>query len=190
MNIEEIFVSFIATEQLNLSNNNKLIESCIKKIETDGNDNQCYINHNDSTKEEYVELFSTVQNVIDALSNHYQIHKLQIRNAWVNVNSSKSITGAHNHSESVLSGVYYASAGAGSGNLEFISPVTASAYTFRPGSRTGMNRFNSDAWTVTPNTGKLIIFPSWLYHYVRLNTDDATRISIAFNANFVDTFNY
>jgi uncharacterized protein (TIGR02466 family) len=189
MNVEEIFVSFIATEQLTLSNNEALVNSCIKKIKDNGDDNQCYIKYEESTNEEYSELFPTIQNIINALSNHYELNKLQITNAWINLDNSKSITGAHNHSESILSGVYYASAGEGSGNLEFMSPVSASSYTFRPGSRKNMNRFNSDSWTVTPETGKLIIFPSWLYHYVRLNTDNTNRISIAFNANFVDTFN-
>jgi|TARA_B110000908_G_C10030330_1_gene347107 uncharacterized protein (TIGR02466 family) len=182
MNIEEIFISFIASEQLDLADNNSLVKTCLDKIKNDGDYNQSYIKYDE--KDNYQDLFPTLQNYIDTLSTHYELNKLQITNAWINLDNGKSITGAHNHSQDVLSGVYYVSAGEGSGNLEFLSPVTASSYVFGNGTRTGMNRLNSDQWTVTPKTGKLIIFPSWLYHYVRINTDTTDRISIAFNASF------
>jgi uncharacterized protein (TIGR02466 family) len=182
LNIEEIFVSFIASDQLTLSDNDGLIKTCLDKVESAQDNNQSYIDYDE--KDNYQDLFMQVQGRIDALSNHYELNKLQITNAWINVDNGISITGAHNHAQDVLSGVYYVSAGEGSGNLEFLSPVTASSYVFGKGTRTGMNRLNSDQWTITPQTGKLIIFPSWLYHYVRINTDTANRISIAFNASF------
>jgi uncharacterized protein (TIGR02466 family) len=34
-----------------------------------------------------------------------------------------------------------------------------------------------------PSAGKMIIFPSHLYHYVESNKSDEDRISIAFNLN-------
>ena len=43
------------------------------------------------------------------------------------------------------------------------------------------NFFNSMTWEVTPEEGKLMIWPSWLLHYVKPNLSDDTRISIAFN---------
>ena len=35
---------------------------------------------------------------------------------------------------------------------------------------------------VIPEKGKLVLFPSWIYHGVRPNDTDDTRISLSFNA--------
>ena len=104
LNIEEIFVSFIASDQLTLSNNDGLIKTCLEKIETEQDNNQAYINYDE--KDNYQDLFMQVQDRIDALSNHYELNKLQITNAWINLDNGISITGAHNHAQDVLSGVY------------------------------------------------------------------------------------
>ena len=45
------------------------------------------------------------------------------------------------------------------------------------------NKFTSTDMSVTPSPGKLVIFPSWLVHYVQNNLDNSDRISIAFNVN-------
>ena len=38
--------------------------------------------------------------------------------------------------------------------------------------------------------GKIIIFPSWLMHYVDPNPNDSTRVSIAFNAKYISNYEY
>jgi hypothetical protein len=38
--------------------------------------------------------------------------------------------------------------------------------------------------TFQPKTGDLIIFPSWLTHYVIMKPNNKNRISIAFNTIF------
>ena len=42
--------------------------------------------------------------------------------------------------------------------------------------------FNSTEWSVPVENGCLIIFPSSLYHYVKINETTNTRTSIAFNS--------
>jgi uncharacterized protein (TIGR02466 family) len=191
MDIQPIFYSFLASEQLELSNSDDLKQECIRKVAEDpGADrNQCYIREQEASLPAFHELFYTIQEKLDELYKHFELsdnYKLQIRNAWINQNETLSTSSAHCHAESVVSGVYYVSASELSGILEFITPVTAASYTFFEGSRKNMNGFNSDRWSVTPQTGKLIMFPSWLYHYVKPNVAEDNRISIAFNANFVD----
>jgi uncharacterized protein (TIGR02466 family) len=108
----------------------------------------------------------------------------EIINVWINLNPN-SVTGApHSHPSATFSAVYWPKCSEGSGNLEFLTPITANRYTFPDGSRVKMNAFNSDMWTVAPKVGKIVFFPSWLFHFVRPNTDDKDRISIAFNSLF------
>ena len=108
-----------------------------------------------------------------------------ITNVWINLNSNDVIGSPHAHQVAMFSAVYYPKASAGAGNLEFMTPIAANRYAIPDGIRTRMNAFNSDTWSVKPETGKLVIFPSWLYHYVRGNTDGQDRISIAINSRFV-----
>jgi uncharacterized protein (TIGR02466 family) len=44
------------------------------------------------------------------------------------------------------------------------------------------NSFTQSVVSVQPKTGSLIIFPSWLMHYVVPNENKDDRISLAFNA--------
>jgi hypothetical protein len=63
----------------------------------------------------------------------------------------------------------------------FIHPVMAQQYVINSELVDKFNGFNSSVMTVDPAVGKLIIFPSWLVHYVEKNLDDSDRISLAFN---------
>jgi len=192
MDIEPIFYSFLATDYLNIDNN-ALKDICYNKVKNDpvSVENQCYINQSEASDPGTVfnTLFNEIQDRIDYLYSHLELSKkysFQIRNAWINLDENVNIGATHCHVESTLSGVYYVDATEGAGNIEFISPVVAAPYTFFAGSRERMNGFNAERWEVTPEAGKLIIFPSWLYHRVKPCTPDSKRISIAFNANFID----
>jgi uncharacterized protein (TIGR02466 family) len=43
------------------------------------------------------------------------------------------------------------------------------------------NSVNSGYWYAEPKEGDLIMFPSWLRHYVEPSKSNEDRISIAFN---------
>ena len=60
-------------------------------------------------------------------------------------------------------------------------PVAAQQYVINSDIINEYNKFTSADISVEPELGKLIIFPSWLVHYVQNNLDDSDRISIAFN---------
>ena len=47
------------------------------------------------------------------------------------------------------------------------------------------NAFNSLTWDFEVNTGDLIIFPAWMYHFTRENVTDKDRIVIGANY-FID----
>lgn len=102
--------------------------------------------------------------------------------AWANVNQFGDYNKPHTHPESMWSGVYYVRTGAvpadgsSSGMIEFIDPRAAVEMIAIPGGPfTG--RFK-----LRPEDGMMLVFPSWLIHFVNPYLGDGERISIAFNA--------
>ena len=93
--------------------------------------------------------------------------------AWVNLLRDGGYNKVHNHPGAVWSAVYYVSVGeldpepGGNGDFEFMDP--------RPGNIHGSKKI------IKPEAGLLIMFPSWLHHYVNPYRGGGERISIAFN---------
>jgi uncharacterized protein (TIGR02466 family) len=97
--------------------------------------------------------------------------------AWANVSREGDFNRPHIHPGFTWSGVFYVDTGAGlpkedtkaneAGNIEFIDP--------RPGNHLGPKH------VVRPRAGQVLIFPSWLSHYVNPYRGPGERISIAFN---------
>ncbi len=98
--------------------------------------------------------------------------------SWATVMRSQGHQSAHIHPTSWLSGVYYVSVpdlvhrgdNAHKGWIEFGRPPEHYPITVEP-----------DVTFLEPVEGKLILFPSYLYHRTVPYEDDAMRISIAFD---------
>lgn len=112
---------------------------------------------------------------------------LRIGTMWSIINAPGSSNRAHIHPGCDWSGVYYIQVPDGCGNIEFVDPRTENLM-FQP--RYVPNRKRpKPCWTkvnVTPRAGKMLIFPSWLYHSVAPNLSDAEgrageRVIISFN---------
>lgn len=99
---------------------------------------------------------------------------------WANVNRRGDYNMLHVHPGSTWSGVYYVDAGDAAetppqnGRLTFVSPNLASTNGFFP--NTVANSFS-----VTPQPGLMLVFPSYLQHLVHPYRGERPRISIAFN---------
>lgn len=102
--------------------------------------------------------------------------------AWANVSRSGNYHRMHNHPSSCWSGCYYVSANNPSaslaGVLEFYDPRPFTEMVATPGSPYGQRML------VRPVPGLMVLFPSWLYHFVHPSNSDEPRISIAFNASW------
>lgn len=101
--------------------------------------------------------------------------------AWANVNRSGHYNRLHLHPGEHWSGVYYVDVGqpdpaiAGNGVIEFLDPRPTARAMPIPG-------FKFDRGiVVVPQSGMLILFPSWLDHWVSPYQGPGERISIAFN---------
>ncbi len=104
--------------------------------------------------------------------------------AWANVNGQGDFNRVHNHPGSHLSGVYYVDVGAPydpngeAGQLEFQDPRGFLNMHPMPGKGIGKSLL------VKPKEGKIVIFPSFIFHTALPHKGERERISIAFNAGF------
>jgi uncharacterized protein (TIGR02466 family) len=135
-----------------------------------------------------------LKSIYDGLEFMHEQHAIApnmrpiVQNAWINVNYKGSYNLPHIHPESLFSGVFYVKTPENCGNIVFTHPAQNQQYHFKP--ETGMmseyNIRNSGVCFAYPQRGKMILFPSWANHRVEPNNSDEPRISIAFNATFID----
>jgi uncharacterized protein (TIGR02466 family) len=102
-------------------------------------------------------------------------------NMWANINYSGGYNRPHIHPNCLFSGVYYVKTQPQCGELVVNDP--------RPGIQTMMptrkqGQPPKHLWReahIEPVTGRLIMFPAWLWHCVEPNQSNDIRISISFN---------
>jgi len=112
---------------------------------------------------------------------------LEIHTMWSIINPPGSANKSHIHPGSDWSGVYYVHAPKNAGKISFQDPRAAQLMS-RPSYIPNQKRVK-DAWTSVqyqPTPGRLLIFPSWLYHAVEPNMselegDAANRVIISLN---------
>ena len=111
---------------------------------------------------------------------HYESEPF-LGNMWANINPPGGMNRAHQHPNSLWSGVYYIKAPKNCGHLKIDDP-RASAAMFRP--RQKANNLPPRLYREThyePIAGRCIMFPSWLMHCVDPNQSNDIRISVSFN---------
>jgi uncharacterized protein (TIGR02466 family) len=100
-------------------------------------------------------------------------------NSWVTIYPPGTYVPEHIHSNSLLSGVFYAKVPKDCGNLIFKDPSSV-AKTMCIGD---INHFPtvSTLHTHVVKEGQMIIFPSWLPHLTEVNQSEDDRIMVSFN---------
>ena len=107
--------------------------------------------------------------------------KSVLGNMWANINYPGGYNRPHLHPNSLFSGVYWIKTPMKAGNLMLYDP--------RPGVQMVMPNRKDDQlppelWREVhyePTAGRIIMFPAWLWHEVRPNESNDTRISVSFN---------
>ena len=105
----------------------------------------------------------------------------KLGNMWANINPPGGMNRAHQHPNSLWSGVYYIKAPKNSGQLKIDDPRSPAAMV-RPKQKEG--KTPARLWREThyePIAGRCIMFPSWLMHCVDPNESNDIRISVSFN---------
>ena len=109
-----------------------------------------------------------------------QYETFEITSMWANVLKTNENFHAHTHANNYLSGVCYVQTK--NTHINFLDPRPQSN-VIRPAVK-NYNILNSSVLLLTANENKLILFPSWLQHYVSSNKDKEPRISVSFNIMF------
>lgn len=120
-----------------------------------------------------------------------QMARMSLRShTWFHVTRNGGQFGLHNHPMASWSGVYCVDPGGrsaddpDSGALTFINP-TALAHMFNDPANIRMRRPYSPGNLVYQHQpGRLVLFPSWVFHEVQVFRGSGERITIAFNSWF------
>ena len=100
--------------------------------------------------------------------------------SWLNYTEEKQYHHQHDHSNSIISGVFYIDVDEMTDNITFHKNIyNSSPYIKIEPSQ--YNLYNSENWSVSVQKQKLILFPSTLKHSVSNVTSNKTRISLSFN---------
>ena len=118
----------------------------------------------------------TAFDIIDKLN--YNVEQIEITGMWGNILKPGETHSPHTHSNNFLSGVFYLESDAETGII-FSDPRPA-ADVLVPRKKTKTNE-NSNLLSYISKQNRLIIFPSWLVHWVPINKSKRDRISISFN---------
>ena len=122
-----------------------------------------------------VEIHNGLTNIVDELSNEIGVN-LSIGKKWININRKNNYNISHHHGNSGFSGVIYITTSPNCGNIVFQNPAQTGFSTIPP------NVLGYEDRIIIPaETGRMVIFPSYLSHYVEMNNTDEPRISVAFN---------
>jgi uncharacterized protein (TIGR02466 family) len=132
------------------------------------------------------ELHELEQFVIGAARTFFEALRLparrvEIERSWINVFKPGAQEAQHSHDGSLLSCSYYVEAPKNCGCIVMPDPIGA-----RRSHREFTKTAGNDVLTrrdiaVEPQPGRLVMFESWLPHYVQCNKSDQVRISIAMN---------
>ena len=108
---------------------------------------------------------------------------VKITSMWSIINKKEAFNERHHHGGSALSAAYYVKAEPDSGEIVFFDP--RQAYVFSHPISNKVNNINAQVQSVTPKTGTLILFPSYLEHKVNPNKSNKERIVISFNVSLI-----
>ena len=133
-------------------------------------------------KPEYQELVTELMRMQKEIyDNENLARKPILGNMWANINPPGSMNMPHVHPNALFSGVYYVKSQPNCGRLKIIDSRPGVQYNMpvrKPGNP------GKDMWrdvNIEPVTGRIIMFPAWLWHGVEENKSNDIRISVSFN---------
>ena len=152
----------------------------VLKTNVKGWHSQTDMNHKKEYEPLIKELFQMQNEIIQEEYLNEEREPL-IGNMWANINPPGGYNQAHIHPNSLFSGAYYVKAPPNSGRLELMDPRPGVQQSMPPRKKVKLPR---ELWRETyydAVPGRIIMFPSWLWHKVEPNKSNDIRISVSFN---------
>ena len=183
---EEFFPTSIFGKDIKL-NNDKLAQDIVNWSNQDqGLQKTNYKGWHSTTdmasKSEYDSLVNELMIMCkDVFKEEWLNRKPVLGNMWANINPKEGMNQPHIHPNSLFSGVYYVKSNPQAGRLRIYDP--------RPGAQIVMpvrleGQPPKHLWrdvNINPISGRIIMFPAWLWHSVEPNQSNDLRISVSFN---------
>lgn len=138
------------------------------------------------TRENFKELVNFIESKVERFSKEIlgiNNKDIELSSMWSNIHNSGSSHNIHQHPNSFLSGVYYPYVPQceDPGNIIFVDPRQAKNMIYADFVKASCIS-NRNIW-VTPETGLLLLFPSWLEHGTGafVSSKNEQRVAISFN---------
>ncbi len=156
------------------------------------NSDNGHMSTNQSVLDDLSELKEEITiNILNFVHNHISIERNRwfvIKKSWIIKHNPNDYAHMHHHWGSVFTGVYYLKTPENCGDLvvhknaitdNFISSSYGLKYSKN-------NLINCDGHSIKADEGRLVIFPSTVYHNVEKNQSNEDRYSIAFDVIMKD----
>ena len=194
MQINNIFSSFVAIDTLHNIDNETIIDYIFdlksKRSKSEEQKQSNKLGWQSENLDISLPIFNTLFNEINKRTQetHNAIGlKENLENkldtAWVNVNTNGGYNVQHKHMNACFSGTYYlrgVESGA-EGDIVFKNTNEIDYHMHPHISVEKYTNITSGAYNISPEKGKLILFPSWLEHYVEPNLTNENRITLSFD---------
>ena len=131
---------------------------------------------------ELAPLYQVFQQCVNEYTRKLGLKSNRITSSWVNILHTGGAVDVHRHHGSIVSGAFYPHVHPNSAPLIFVSPLDG--YRMMDSQKFAtQTKYAENIHLVSSATGKLVLFPSWLQHYVPPN-DSELRITVSFNTQF------
>ena len=112
---------------------------------------------------------------------------IRIKEMWAIINKKDNFNISHIHPNCFLSAAYYVKAPKDCGNIHFYEPNEVKKFHRPPVEK--LTELSSSGFSIKPEEGNLLIFPSYLYHDVGKSLSEDDRIVISFNVSILPNKN-
>jgi uncharacterized protein (TIGR02466 family) len=134
------------------------------------------------------ELEERINKHVAAFTRHLEMdlrnHRFEMTDCWVNIMPKQVVHSLHLHPLSFISGTYYVSTPKNCSKIKFEDP-RLSKFMAAPPKLPNAKSHNRQFINFAAETGKVILFESWLRHEVSANQSDEDRVSISFNYHWL-----
>ena len=194
MELHNIFSNFIVTDFIEEVDVNEIHKYCLEAREEkkQSERNQYHISIiDDRFKKLNDAVNARLQFIANEVLNLKENLSPKIVCSWINYDCNAAISRSHNHQSRFLCATYFVTGGS---NLRFITPNPLVEWII-PTSRSNnvvneTNQYTKTWYDVEPEPGKLVVFPSWMNHYVVDSDAKNDRISIALDSRLFDGSSY